>query len=97
MERMTEIKLNDRCEFPSQLNMRPYMYEEVLKKDEEQRRLEQNAGEDQKMGDEKQEEKEAQTDTDDEYQYKLVGVLIHMGGAQAGHYISYINVDRDSE
>ena len=35
MERMTEIKLNDRCSFPEDLNMRPYMYDEVMRKDEE--------------------------------------------------------------
>lgn len=30
------------------------------------------------------------------YQYKLKGVVIHMGEANAGHYYSYIQ-DRDSE
>lgn len=30
----------------------------------------------------------------DDFEYKLVGVVIHMGTADAGHYISYVNVDR---
>ena len=30
-------------------------------------------------------------------EYKLVGVCCHMGSADAGHYLSYINVERDSE
>jgi ubiquitin carboxyl-terminal hydrolase 34 len=31
------------------------------------------------------------------YEYKLVGVVVHMGTADAGHYISYINMGRDSK
>ena len=33
--------------------------------------------------------------SDDEFDYKLVGVVIHMGIATAGHYITYINIDRE--
>jgi len=38
--------------------------------------------------------KEAQKLKDDMFDYKLVGVVIHMGVADAGHYISYVNIDR---
>ena len=31
---------------------------------------------------------------DQNFEYKLVGVVVHMGTADAGHYISYINVNR---
>ena len=31
---------------------------------------------------------------DEDYEYKLVGVVVHMGTATAGHYISYINIKR---
>ena len=31
----------------------------------------------------------------EEFDYKLVGVVIHMGVADAGHYLSYINIDRN--
>ena len=31
----------------------------------------------------------------EEFDYKLVGVVIHMGIADAGHYLSYINIDRN--
>ena len=34
---------------------------------------------------------------DEEYEYCLVGVVDHMGSADAGHYLSYISVDRDKE
>jgi len=32
-----------------------------------------------------------------DFEYKLVGVCCHMGLADAGHYLSYINVERDHE
>ena len=35
--------------------------------------------------------------TDDEYTYKLVGVTIHIGTAEHGHYYSLINTKRGSE
>jgi len=28
------------------------------------------------------------------FEYKLVGVVVHMGTADAGHYLSYINISR---
>jgi len=39
----------------------------------------------------------ALTDLEDplDFDYKLVGVVVHMGTADAGHYISYINTDRN--
>lgn len=41
---------------------------------------------------------EVQDDTNPyDYQYKLVGVVIHMGNADAGHYLSYINIDRNQD
>ena len=35
-------------------------------------------------------------DPDENYEYKLVGVILHMGTADAGHYLSYININRNS-
>ena len=35
-------------------------------------------------------------DGDENYEYKLVGVVVHMGVADAGHYLSYININRHS-
>lgn len=32
-----------------------------------------------------------------QFEYKLVGVVIHMGTADAGHYISYVNIDRSGD
>lgn len=36
-------------------------------------------------------------DPDENYEYKLVGVVVHMGTADAGHYISYININRGTK
>lgn len=33
-------------------------------------------------------------DDNENYEYKLVGVVLHMGTAQAGHYLSFINISR---
>lgn len=35
--------------------------------------------------------------SDENFDYKLVGVVIHMGIADAGHYISYVNIERESD
>lgn len=41
--------------------------------------------------------KEGQKTPSEEFDYKLVGVVIHMGVADAGHYISYINIERGGD
>ena len=33
-------------------------------------------------------------DVDECYEYKLVGVTVHVGTAESGHYYSLINTDR---
>jgi ubiquitin C-terminal hydrolase len=42
-------------------------------------------------------EQENNEEPDENFEYKLVGVVVHMGTADAGHYISYINVSRHSK
>lgn len=79
-----------------------------LKKDED--RAPEDAKEEEKNGqesseapqmmeieDEVEDEEEAAPeaqDEGDEYDYKLIGVNVHMGHASAGHYLSYINTTR---
>ena len=41
-----------------------------------------------------EEEKEV---NESEFEFKLVGVVVHMGVATAGHYISYINIERERD
>lgn len=45
----------------------------------------------------KEDEEFIQPIQDDCFEYKLVGVNIHSGSANAGHYWSYINTNRDSD
>jgi ubiquitin C-terminal hydrolase len=35
--------------------------------------------------------------TEEDFEYRLVGVICHMGSAEAGHYISYVNIERDQD
>ena len=43
------------------------------------------------------EEETREPDQDDCYEYKLVGVNVHSGTANQGHYWSYINIKREGE
>ena len=45
----------------------------------------------------KLDEKEPERDEDDCFEYKLVGVNVHSGTANQGHYWSYINTNREGE
>jgi ubiquitin C-terminal hydrolase len=70
-ESLQNIKINDRFEFPHELDMRPYTKEGLA--EEEGAML---GGDEQRRA--------------DYYKYRLVGVLIHSGSANTGHYYSYI-------
>jgi hypothetical protein len=110
MDKMGNIKLNDRFEFPNTLNLQEFMLPQVLKTFQKQKKPEapQNP-ESQRMETEegweepppqaepKHLEEEPEVINPYDYEYKLVGVVIHMGNADAGHYISYVNLDRDSD
>ena len=66
---MGKIKINDKCEFPFDLNMFAYTEQAV------------------KL----QEGKTVETALPDSYyQYKLRGVVVHLGIADSGHYYSFI-------
>jgi uncharacterized UBP type Zn finger protein len=100
-------KVNTFLEFPTSLDLRPYSYHEVMKKeglvneqkegDEEEEESPQAAEEErEKNGDESEEEENPIPIVDDCFEYKLVGMNIHSGTANAGHYWSYINTERTS-
>ena len=143
-ESMRNVKLNDKLEFPNQLNMRQYMLHQVLadmKKNDQQQKAsaqdmaanedakldqeevrganpaqaqanedagdndEENKAEDEAERAAREEEnrklaeliKEGQKASDSSFDYKLVGVVIHMGIADAGHYLSYVNIEREGQ
>lgn len=86
-------KINSFFEFPYQLDLKPYSFYEVMKK--ENRIKTKKEGEDDEQEEQKNVDEDNQwPDEEDCYEYKLVGVNVHSGTANAGHYWSYINTHR---
>ncbi len=52
---------------------------------------------DESSSDDEEDQNMQDQDEEEDYQYKLVGVVVHMGVADAGHYISYVNIARDQK
>lgn len=50
-----------------------------------------------KKADEDGEGQQEGEDDNEDYEFRLVGVVCHMGSADAGHYLSFINVEREYE
>jgi len=81
------VKLNSRCAFGQTLNMKRYTLEGV-------EAIEQAESEDNQEADAMDvgnEETALSHLPDEDYEYKLAGVLVHAGVAQGGHYYSFIN------
>ncbi|KAH3756594.1 Ubiquitin carboxyl-terminal hydrolase 34 [Pelomyxa schiedti] len=68
MELMRNIKINDSCEFPMQLNMEPYTRDGVERRESGSTAPPQHPSW--------------------YYQYELVGIVVHQGTADSGHYYS---------
>ena len=89
---MQKGKLNDYLEFPDRLDMEPYTQEGLARVDKEK--------EHQEKGNENSEEEEQDSKytrfPKEYYDYKLKGVVIHMGSSDSGHYYSLIE-DRESD
>ena len=83
---MKKVKVNDCCEFPLTLDMDPYTLDGIERREKAavEAALKQQDGI--KISDEIQ--------SDPNAEYDLVGVLVHTGTADSGHYYSYIK-DRD--
>ncbi|CAM9129475.1 unnamed protein product, partial [Discosporangium mesarthrocarpum] len=82
-EQMRKVKVNDLCEFPMELDMRPFTKEGL-----ERQHQQGEPGEAQGQGDLNQ--KRPTSKGDAYYNYLLAGVLVHAGTADSGHYYSYI-------
>ena len=74
-------KINSKFEFPNILNLKKFCSEEVNKD---------------KNGILKETE-EIYPKEEEFYEYELKGINVHMGDAQGGHYISFIDVERDGK
>ncbi|GAX26841.1 ubiquitin carboxyl-terminal hydrolase 9/24 [Fistulifera solaris] len=78
------VKLNSRCAFGETLNLKPYTLEGLESS-------EQDASAGNSPMDTGETGKEAlHVLPDEDYEYRLVGVLVHAGVAQGGHYYSFI-------
>ncbi|KAF8979549.1 hypothetical protein BGZ46_005284 [Entomortierella lignicola] len=86
MDTMRRIKINDRFEFPTSLDMEPYTLDYLTRKEQAQDAAAVSPTSSHITG--AQENAAA-------FQYNLVGVLVHTGTADSGHYYSYIK-DRTS-
>merc|ERR1712176_653749 len=75
-------KLNTRFEFDSVLNIKKYLNRNF---DEEEK----GSNDDEESNDDENKEE------DDQYIYDLVGIVIHQGSANRGHYYAYIK-DRNT-
>jgi ubiquitin carboxyl-terminal hydrolase 34 len=89
-------KNNEHFAFPNTLDLKDYTYHEVMKRE--------NRVPKEKGSDDEDQEPEVKEDGDDQvpeeddcFEYKLVGVNVHSGTANAGHYWSYINTERGME
>ena len=92
VETLARMKVNDYCEFPQDLDMEEFTQERQtykdLSKDLESGKLSQEdlTEEQRKLLQRKMPK--------DYYRYKLKGIIVHSGGADSGHYYSYIQ-DRE--
>jgi ubiquitin C-terminal hydrolase len=80
---LSRKKVNDFCSFPSRLDMWPYSLEGVV----ERERAEGIAiGSSASDGSDKAGPRHPRW----HYQYELTGIVVHVGGADAGHYYSFV-------
>ncbi|CAF3635592.1 unnamed protein product [Rotaria socialis] len=86
-ERETPIKFNDYFEFPRELDMEPYTVQ-GLAKAEGTSVIDENTTDDQTS---------TNTNSNDGTCYKLVGIIVHMGQANGGHYYSFIQHKNESD
>lgn len=89
------VKLNSRCAFGQTLNMKKYTLEGV--EATEKGSFSDDSNDPAPMDTSEDGDSQALTFLpDDDYEYKLAGVLVHAGVAQGGHYYSFIK-DRSSK
>lgn len=86
---MRKVKLNDHCEFPMQLNMEPYTTLGIAKRDAELG-VEMEEADEQELLRREEIKRLIAERSPHYYDYNLVGVLVHRGSSESGHYYSFI-------
>jgi ubiquitin carboxyl-terminal hydrolase 34 len=99
LDMLMNVKVNSRYEFPQAINLKPYTYahyqQTTLQKEPiPQEGKEAEATETEPEGVKAEVEPKPAVMAEDDFAYTLAGVLVHRGSAEAGHYYSYINVNR---
>ena len=93
-------KINSLFEFPTHLDLKPYSFYEVMRKEGRMKKPnteegdESNQNADSNNQQQPDSEEQQWPEEDDCWEYKLVGVTVHSGTANAGHYWSLINTRR---
>ncbi|KAF9352724.1 hypothetical protein BGX26_009493 [Mortierella sp. AD094] len=87
MDTMRRIKINDRFEFPTSLDMEPYTLDYLTRKEQAQDAVAAASSPTTHLA--------GGQENTAAFQYNLVGVLVHTGTADSGHYYSYIK-DRNA-
>jgi len=88
MEQLKRFKINDYCEFPLELNMEPYTSEYISAHDD----LPTEAGA--AAGETPSSSIASPPAGNNGCTYQLVGILVHTGTADSGHYYSFIKERR---
>ena len=92
---MTKFKVNDKCEFPMDLDMEPFT-QEALARSDLQRDIDSQKKSLDDLTDEENNLLKTRRFPKQYYQYHLKGILVHMGTAEQGHYYSFIK-DRERD
>jgi ubiquitin carboxyl-terminal hydrolase 34 len=102
-------KMNTLCKFPAVLDLKPYSFFEVMGKEnrlvsQQEEKSPSKLKEDEDLLTEEEiakrkedEEEKREPVQEDCFEYKLVGVNVHSGTANMGHYWSYINTNRGND
>lgn len=91
-------KINSMFKFPPILDLKPYSYYDVMGREDRLPKKGDNEGaEEEEPTEQKEDEDFVHPEEEDCFEYKLVGVNMHSGSANAGHYWSYINTNRAND
>ncbi len=89
-----KVKLNDFCEFPMQLNMEPYTVDYLSRKSAEKDKEAEQSATSMRDGSTTEVSPSKASLQPQNCDYRLVGIIIHRGTADGGHYYSLI-MDRE--
>ena len=104
---LMNVKINTFYEFPQKLNLQNYTYDHYMK--HHKKRNEKKGAEEfddnsadqstnlqpEPSSDTASQPPEEKKTSEDNFEYNLAGVIVHLGSADVGHYYSYINVNRN--